>query len=326
MAQAHDLHDLASQALTFILRNLQEVIKGQEFNQISKSMLVKIITCDQLSVKSEKVVAEAVLAWVNGNQENRKHFVADLLQFNGPGIGLCNSLIVSNPRANNEFSILKESEENIQKEENKVTLIENLNYSEEKSQKFNGMDVSSVSNKQTKSSLDSCSEDDNPSMHNRLQHVEDMSPVESHDGKNVNTCNPYQASSRNLESALTYEEVHVDNITGVSSLSNLSTRLTEVIITVCRDTQRKHRGKIHDFSNIYFFHLGCERWEFLTRLPFTDRQDYAASVVNNVLYLTGGQGMDVNDIYCAKVVYNDLWAYDAKRDKWTELQPMNIPR
>ena len=129
------------------------------------------------------------------------------------------------------------------------------------------------------------------------------------------------------------EEVHsigVDVGLG-SALENLTVsplpdRLTEVLVVVCRETQRKHRGVIKDLSTLYFYDPEALRWETLTLLPFEDRQDYSAVAVGNILYLTGGQSMDIHDIYCTKIVFNENWAYDPLLDKWEERRSMMVPR
>ena len=110
------------------------------------------------------------------------------------------------------------------------------------------------------------------------------------------------------------------------TVSPLPDRLTEVLVVVCRETERKHRGVVRDLSTLYFYDPEAMRWETLTLLPFEGRQDYSASVVNNVLYLTGGQSMDIHDIYCTKIVFNENWAYDPLLDKWEERQSMMVPR
>lgn len=108
--------------------------------------------------------------------------------------------------------------------------------------------------------------------------------------------------------------------------SPLPARLTEVVVAVSRETRRKHRGKINDLSNIYYYHPDHPRWEKLTKVPFADRQDFSAVVVENVLYLSGGQEVDVHDIYSTRIIYNEHWAYSPGRDAWVERQAMPVPR
>lgn len=135
---------------------------------------------------------------------------------------------------------------------------------------------------------------------------------------------------RNLEVVGEVHGIDVDSDLGSAleklTVSPLPDRLTEVLVVVCRETERKHRGVIRNLSTLYFYDPEALRWETLTLLPFEDRQDYSAMAVGNILYLTGGQSMDIQDIYCTKIVFNENWAYDPIQDKWEERQSMMVPR
>ena len=233
LAQAHDLHDLAQRTLSFILCNLTEVMHRNEFTQLSKEMLVKIISSSQLELDSEAIIVKAVLIWVRANERQRNPFLHELLQ------------------------------------------------------------------------------------HARLRSI-DMQELEKM--MLVRTPGPIQ-----MELDGHGDLIHTSALDSLS-VSPLPDRLTEVLVVVCRETERKHRGMIKDLSTLYFYDPEALRWEILTSLPFEDRQDYSAMVVNNILYLTGGQSMDINDIYCTKIVFNENWAYDPLLDKWEERQSMMVPR
>ncbi|KAK7103780.1 kelch-like protein 30 [Littorina saxatilis] len=233
LARAHDLHDLAQKALSFVLTNLSEAMHHPEFTKLSHKMLVNILSHDHLEVATEATVAEAVVIWVKGDDRCRMCHLPALLQ------------------------------------------------------------------------------------HARMQSVDFQHFDKVFYSLNTEVIGKKRGGDVDcvLQSAL-------DNL----AVSPLPDRLTEVLVVVCRETLRKHRGVIRDLSTLYFYDPEALRWEVLTRLPFDDRQDYSAMVVDNVLYLTGGQSMDIHDIYCTKIVFNENWTYDPLVDKWEERQSMMIPR
>lgn len=110
------------------------------------------------------------------------------------------------------------------------------------------------------------------------------------------------------------------------AISSLPDRLTEVLVIVSRETERKHRGVVKDLSTVYFYDPEALRWEKMTKLPFDNRHFYTAAVLNNILYLTGGLSIDSHDINCTKIVLNDCWSYNPSAEGWTERQSMLIPR
>lgn len=227
LAQTHSLNDLENKAFTFILHNLADVLHCHEFRHISKDLLVKIISSDQLNVGSESVVLEAIFTWVKGDERKRNPMISDLLQ------------------------------------------------------------------------------------HVRLRR-EDIDTLKNKNNDLVSDADLYLLSP--LLHGLTLSE------------SPLPERLTEVVLAVSRETQRKHRGKINDLSHVYCYHPDHPQWQKLTKVPFTDRQDFSSAVVDNMLYLSGGQELDIHDIYSTRIIYNEHWAYSPVHNAWEEKQAMPIPR
>ncbi|ROI81814.1 Kelch-like protein 10 [Anabarilius grahami] len=71
---------LHHKAMHYILQNFEEVLlEPEEFLELSLEQLEEIIKKDELNVKQEKVVFEAVLQWINFAPENRKKTIAVLL-------------------------------------------------------------------------------------------------------------------------------------------------------------------------------------------------------------------------------------------------------
>ncbi|KAK9977675.1 hypothetical protein ABG768_019476 [Culter alburnus] len=71
---------LHHKAMHYILQNFEEVLlEPEEFLELSLEQLEELIGKDELNVKQEKVVFEAVLQWINYAPENRKQTIAVLL-------------------------------------------------------------------------------------------------------------------------------------------------------------------------------------------------------------------------------------------------------
>ncbi|KAM3606146.1 uncharacterized protein V6R79_011464 [Siganus canaliculatus] len=98
--------ELQREAYRFIVNHFEEVVFGEEFQQLSAQELSDIISRDDLGVKEEKAVFEAVVRWVgHAPEEREKHLDAllskvrmallnrDFLNVNVQ----CNALVKKNP-------------------------------------------------------------------------------------------------------------------------------------------------------------------------------------------------------------------------------------
>lgn len=76
----HSCSELHHKAKLFILRHFEEVLLvSEEFLELSLEQLKEITDKDELNVKQEKVVFEAVLRWISHAPENRRQHIAVLL-------------------------------------------------------------------------------------------------------------------------------------------------------------------------------------------------------------------------------------------------------
>ncbi|XP_043944885.1 kelch-like protein 10 [Protopterus annectens] len=72
--------ELKTKASLFILQNFEETVKAsEEFLQLSAFKFGEIIEKDELSVKQEDVVFEAIVKWINHDPKDRKKFLPLLL-------------------------------------------------------------------------------------------------------------------------------------------------------------------------------------------------------------------------------------------------------
>ena len=71
---------LHGKAKHYILQHFEEVLhEPEEFLELSLEQLEEIIDEDELNVRQEEVVFEAVLHWINHAPENRRQHIAVLL-------------------------------------------------------------------------------------------------------------------------------------------------------------------------------------------------------------------------------------------------------
>uniref|UniRef100_H2V3E4 Kelch like family member 10 n=1 Tax=Takifugu rubripes TaxID=31033 RepID=H2V3E4_TAKRU len=70
---------LQEKAFEFILCNFDQVISSKEFHQLSVEELCDIFDHDELNVKNESIVFEAICKWISHNSERRKRHFAILL-------------------------------------------------------------------------------------------------------------------------------------------------------------------------------------------------------------------------------------------------------
>ncbi|XP_043932041.1 kelch-like protein 10 [Protopterus annectens] len=72
--------ELKRKAIIFILRNFKEMVKvSQEFLQLSTFEFGEIIEKDELNVKQEEIVFNAILQWISFDSHNRKKCLSLLL-------------------------------------------------------------------------------------------------------------------------------------------------------------------------------------------------------------------------------------------------------
>ncbi|KAM3595970.1 uncharacterized protein V6R79_006114 [Siganus canaliculatus] len=71
--------ELQQKAYHFIVDHFEDVVLGEEFQQLTAQELSDIINRDDLGVKREDVVFEAVIRWVGHATEEREKHLADLL-------------------------------------------------------------------------------------------------------------------------------------------------------------------------------------------------------------------------------------------------------
>lgn len=70
---------LQEKAFQFILYNFDQVISSQEFQQLSVEELCDFFDHDELNVKNESIVFEAICKWISHNSERRKKHFSILL-------------------------------------------------------------------------------------------------------------------------------------------------------------------------------------------------------------------------------------------------------
>ena len=79
-AEAHNFEDLAKEADHFAQQHYSEVIKGEEFLQLSHKELACLLESDELNVQNEEMVFESVINWARYDIESRKASLALVLQ------------------------------------------------------------------------------------------------------------------------------------------------------------------------------------------------------------------------------------------------------
>ncbi|XP_002738522.2 LOW QUALITY PROTEIN: kelch-like protein 24 [Saccoglossus kowalevskii] len=70
-ADTHNCLDLVEEARTCALINLVDVVKQEEFFDLSVEQLISYVSNDELNVKSEEMVYVAVMQWVRHDVDNR---------------------------------------------------------------------------------------------------------------------------------------------------------------------------------------------------------------------------------------------------------------
>lgn len=78
-SDTYDCSQLQQKAFQFILYNFEKVISSKEFLQLSVEELCDIFDHDELNVKTESIVFEAICKWISHTPERRKKHMAVLL-------------------------------------------------------------------------------------------------------------------------------------------------------------------------------------------------------------------------------------------------------
>ncbi|XP_070854968.1 kelch-like protein diablo [Drosophila suzukii] len=79
-ADTHSCRELLRIADTFTQHNFQEVMESEEFLLLPVGQLVDIICSDELNVRSEEQVFNAVMSWLKYNVAERRQHLAQVLQ------------------------------------------------------------------------------------------------------------------------------------------------------------------------------------------------------------------------------------------------------
>ncbi|RWS30991.1 kelch-like protein diablo [Leptotrombidium deliense] len=79
-ADTHSCQELLMYADKYTQDRFQEVIDSEEFLLLPKKQLVDIISSDELNVRSEEQVYNAIMAWVKYNVAERRQYLRDVLE------------------------------------------------------------------------------------------------------------------------------------------------------------------------------------------------------------------------------------------------------
>ncbi|XP_025837094.1 ring canal kelch homolog [Agrilus planipennis] len=79
-ADLHSCLDLLSNAETYIEQHFPEVVECEEFLTLSHQQVSKLISSDHLTVPTEEKVFECVISWVQHDLENRRQYLAILME------------------------------------------------------------------------------------------------------------------------------------------------------------------------------------------------------------------------------------------------------
>lgn len=79
-ARLHELKSLAYNCEKYIAEHLSTVYDEEEFKKLPIKTIVKILSRNDLDVKTEKGVVRVILSWINHNKEQRTQYFPDLLR------------------------------------------------------------------------------------------------------------------------------------------------------------------------------------------------------------------------------------------------------
>lgn len=79
-ADTYSCVDLVEAADVFAVKNFSEVARSEEFLTLSPEKVVEMISREELNVRTEEEVFEAISAWVRRDEDERKDFLPELLK------------------------------------------------------------------------------------------------------------------------------------------------------------------------------------------------------------------------------------------------------
>ena len=79
-ADTYSCVDLVEAADVFAVKNFSEVARSEEFLTLSPEKVVEMISREELNVRTEEEVFEAISAWVRRDEDERKDFLQELLK------------------------------------------------------------------------------------------------------------------------------------------------------------------------------------------------------------------------------------------------------
>ena len=79
-ADTYSCVDLVEAADVFAVKNFSEVARSEEFLSLSPEEVVEMISREELNVRTEEEVFEAISAWVRREEDERKDFLPELLK------------------------------------------------------------------------------------------------------------------------------------------------------------------------------------------------------------------------------------------------------
>lgn len=79
-ADTYSCVDLVEAADVFAVKNFSEVARSEEFLTLSPEEVVEMISREELNVRTEEEVFEAISAWVRREEDERKDFLPELLK------------------------------------------------------------------------------------------------------------------------------------------------------------------------------------------------------------------------------------------------------
>ena len=81
LADAHLCQALAHTARMYIKENFQDIFATEDFVKLSFEMLTDILSNQTVIIKSEEKLLRALCTWIEGDKEERKHYVGNIFEF-----------------------------------------------------------------------------------------------------------------------------------------------------------------------------------------------------------------------------------------------------
>ncbi|XP_070552820.1 kelch-like protein 20 [Ptychodera flava] len=80
IADIHTCTDLVIASERYAQKHFSEVVKEEEFLLLPKTQLIELISSEELNVNCEEEVYNAIMRWAYHDKDNRKDYIAELLQ------------------------------------------------------------------------------------------------------------------------------------------------------------------------------------------------------------------------------------------------------